>query len=70
MDIIEAKEWLEGKRSYTNLIPQDPFETWQARIAQADAALTEQAYWIVRANREGLLVNIEKESIQNKTNNK
>jgi len=49
MDYKEAVEWLKGNRSMTNTIPQDPFETWQVRIAEADAAMTQQAYWIVKA---------------------
>jgi len=36
----------------TNIIPQDPIETWILRIAQADAALTQQAYWVARHHRE------------------
>lgn len=52
MDFDEAVEWLNGKRSMTNLIPQDPFETWQVRIAEADAAMTQQAYWIVKAHED------------------
>ena len=55
MTYDEAIEWLSGKRSMCNLIPQDPFETWQVRIAQADAAQTEQAYCIVKASAEKLL---------------
>lgn len=58
MDYKEAVDWLEGNRSMTNLIPQDPFETWQVRIAEADAAMTVQAYWIVKARTE--LANLEK----------
>ncbi len=49
----EACAWLRGERSMINIIPQDPFKTWVVRIAQADAAMTEQAYWIVKAKREG-----------------
>jgi hypothetical protein len=52
MDITEAIEWLDGKRSMTNIIPQDPFETWQVRIAVADAAMMQQAYWFVKAHEE------------------
>lgn len=52
MQIEEALEWLDGKRSMTNMIPQHPFETWQGRIAEADAAMTQQAYWIVKAHME------------------
>ena len=52
MDIIEAREWLKGNRSMTNTIPQDPFETWQVRVAEGDAAMTKQAYWVVRAHED------------------
>ena len=55
MTYVEALEWLRGDRSLTNIIPQDPFESWNARIAEADAAMVQQAYWIVRAHTEGLL---------------
>lgn len=52
MDVPEANEWLMGNRSMQNLIPQDPFETWQVRTAQADAAMMQQAYWVARHHRE------------------
>ena len=55
MDYKEATEWLKGNRSLTNCIPQDPFETWEVRITQADAAMTQQAYWIVRAHKEEII---------------
>lgn len=51
----EAQEWLCGERSMTNIIAHDPFETWQVRISQADAAMMEQAYWVLRAHKEGLV---------------
>jgi hypothetical protein len=51
----EAIAWLTGSRSMTNIIPQDPYESWLVRIAQADAAMMEQAYWILRTHKEGLL---------------
>lgn len=52
MDYKEACEWLKGNRSTVNTIPHDPLETWQIRTAQADAAMTQQAYWIVKAYNE------------------
>ena len=52
MELNEALEWLSGNRSMTNVIPQEPFETWQVRIAQADAAMTQQAYYIAKYHRE------------------
>ena len=56
MDKAEAIEWLEGKRSMANagLIPWDS-DTWHARVAQTDAAKTEQAYWVLRAYKDGLI---------------
>ena len=48
MTYEEAVEWMEGKRSMTNIIPQHPLETWQVRVAQADAAMMEQAYWFTK----------------------
>jgi len=50
MDITEAIEWINGNRSMVNIIPMSPFETWQVRIAEADAAMAQQAYWIVKAH--------------------
>lgn len=55
MTYCEALEWLKGQRSMINQITCDPLSTWQSRIAEADAAMTQQAYWIVKAHREGLL---------------
>ena len=55
MTYEEALAWLRGERSMCNLVAQHPFETWQERIARTDAALTEQAYWTVRAHKEGLI---------------
>ena len=55
MKLEEAKAWLRGERSTTNYMPQDPFDTWNVRINQADAACTEQAYWIAKAHKEGLV---------------
>lgn len=45
----EAREWAAGNRSMTNIIPQEPRETWLVRIAQADAALMQQAYYVLKA---------------------
>jgi len=55
MEHKEALEWLRGERSMCNLVPQDPHETWQERIARADAAMTERAYWIARAYKENIV---------------
>jgi hypothetical protein len=52
MDTEEAKGWLRGNRSMTNIIPHDPVETWQVRIAKADAAMMQQAYLVLKAYKE------------------
>lgn len=51
----EALEWLRGNYSTINYIPQDPFETWSVRVAQADAAMAQRAYYIIKAYTEGLI---------------
>ena len=53
MTYQEAIAWLNGERSACNYVPQDPIETWQTRIAEADAAMTQQAYWMAKAHSEG-----------------
>lgn len=55
MDYIEASAWLRGERSSINTIPPDPSETWLVRVAGADAASTQQAYWVTKAHQEGLI---------------
>jgi len=56
MELSEARAWIVGNsRSMTNMIPQHPIETWLVRIEEADAAKIQQAYWVVRAHRDGLL---------------
>jgi hypothetical protein len=39
----------------TNIIPSNPHETWVMRIAQADAAMTQQAYYVVKAHNDKLI---------------
>lgn len=51
----EAREWLRGNRSTCNNVPQDPFETWCVRIAETDAAMMKQAYYVLKAHKDGLL---------------
>ncbi len=55
MNYEEALAWLRGERSMSNCVPSHPLETWTVRIQEADAAATQQAYWIVKAHKEGLL---------------
>lgn len=57
MNKDEAMEWLAGERSMVNLVPVEPLETRDIRIAQAEAAKCEQAYWVLRAMKEDLLNN-------------
>ena len=52
MNHEEAKAWLNGDRSTINIIPQEPLETWEVRIAQADSARVQQAYWVLRSYKE------------------
>lgn len=53
MDTTQAIGWLTGERSMANVIPQAPLETWDARIAQADADMIKAAYYVAKAH--GLL---------------
>jgi hypothetical protein len=58
MDIEEAREWLKGRRStWNSFAPQATGLGPEAHImcAQADAAMTQQAYWIAKAYNERLL---------------
>ena len=59
MTYEEAIAWLNGLRSMINTIPCDPMETWAIRIAQADTAMSQQAYWIATAHKEQLVPIIE-----------
>lgn len=56
MNLEEAKAWLRGERSLHNQI----VECFQSEdrvlaIAQADAHMVMQAYYIVKAHQEGLV---------------
>lgn len=60
MDYDEALAWLRGERSMTNSLMNLEFDPNQRQetivnIQTADAAMTQQAYWIVRAHKEKLL---------------
>ncbi len=55
MSYEEAVEWLKGKRSMCNTIQGDQDGSWLVRVAQADAAMTQQAYWIVKAWSENIV---------------
>ena len=56
MDRDEAMEWLRGNRSMWNLFAQgEATPERHVQTAQADAAMIQQAYWVVRAHSEGLI---------------
>jgi len=55
MKIEEAREWVKGNRSTTNTIPQEPLSTWEVRILDADASMIKQAYYTLKAYKEGLM---------------
>lgn len=55
MTKLEAEEWILGSRSTANTVPREPYETWEVRIAQADAVMIQQAYYVLKAYKEGLL---------------
>lgn len=55
MTYEEAIEWLKGNRTMGNNVTCDPLSTWLGRIAEADAAMLQQAYWVVRAHKEKLI---------------
>ena len=55
MNIQEAEQWLKGELSGVNHICTDPFETWEVRIEEYNAAMRQQAYWIMKAHKEKLV---------------
>jgi hypothetical protein len=55
MELKEARAWLQGLRSTTNIVPQEPFETWMERVARTDAAMYEIAYWTCKAHADCLI---------------
>lgn len=54
MNYEEAVAWLKGERSSLTTIDQYPIETWAVRSAEVDLVMIQQAYWIVKAHKEGL----------------
>ena len=61
MEYNKAVEWLNGEMSTWNTFaPQATgrFDgTGEVQCAQADAAMIQQAYWIVKAHKDGLISN-------------
>ncbi len=56
MDYIEANAWLKGEGSMCNTFIHSGCDMNEANllIAQADAAMCQQAYWVARAKSENL----------------
>lgn len=55
MTFDEATEWMRGRCSMCNSISLNPEETLEVRIAEADAAMMQQAYWVLKAWEENLV---------------
>jgi len=55
MDIEEAQEWLKGLRSMCDSLSSPDPNLWQVQTAQIDAAMMEQAYWVLKAHKEELI---------------
>ncbi len=66
MDPKEAEAWLRGERSTVNYAGGDSPQDAQERATRMDAAMSEQAYWVLRAQGlkngprvlEGILVGL------------
>ena len=57
MNYEEAIAWLNGERSMCNTFVQSgcAMDSANLLIAQADAAMVQQAYWVVKAHKEGMV---------------
>ena len=55
MTYEEALAWLHGFRSTLNYTEAPTPQESRVNAAKQDASMTEQAYWIVRAHKEGLV---------------
>ena len=67
MTVQEARAWLNGERSMINLFMETCSENENANLvtAQADAAMMQQAYWVLMAEKNNLLKpNAESEASQ------
>lgn len=51
----EAIRWLTGQLDMGDMITQEPYDTWNIRVEQANAAKLQQAYYILMAHKEGLV---------------
>ncbi len=54
MTYEEALAWLRGERSTINYTEAPTPQESRVNAAKQDASMTEQAYWIVRAHKEGM----------------
>jgi hypothetical protein len=66
MTYEEAVAWLKGQRSTANIIQSDSNSNgqWIVQTAQADAAMTQQAYWIVKAWSENIVPSVPESGVQ------
>ncbi len=55
MTYEEALAWLQGERSTINYTEAPTPQESRVNAAKQDASMTKQAYWIVRAHKEGLV---------------
>lgn len=55
MSYDEALAWLRGERSTANYWRSFGLDDREVHLARNDAAMCEQAYWVVRAHHEGLM---------------
>ena len=55
MSYEEALMWLRGENSTINYTQAPTPQESRIMAAKIDASMTEQAYWIVRAHKEGLV---------------
>ena len=51
----EAIAWLKGDRSMINSVHSEHRETWSLRKSKEDSVMIQQAYWIAKAHKEGLI---------------
>ena len=55
MTYEEALAWIRGERSMTNYFISTDYEYRLVALAQADAAMLQQAYFVLKAWKEGLV---------------
>ena len=57
MNKEEAKAWIRGERSHHNSVygPGVSMADGCVRVAEADCAAVKQAYYVLRAYKEGLI---------------